>query len=163
MKKTISILFLFVFVILFHAQQKNIPLLKYEEVEMKIKNEKAELVIVNFWATTCAPCVKELPHFMEVNNQHKDNPNFKMLLVSLDRAKDIERVKKFINNKNLTVEVVILDDNKRMNTWIPRFDKDWEGEIPVTIFYKKGEKIYFHDGEMDKEELQKVIDQNINA
>ncbi len=157
MEKTISIL-LFVFSLaLFKAQQEKIPLLKYEEVESKIKNEKAELLVVNFWATTCAPCVKELPHFMEVNNQYKSNPNFKMLLVSLDRAKDTERVKKFIKDKNLTAEVVILDDNKRMNTWIPRFDKNWEGEIPVTVFYKNGEKIHFHDGEMSKEELQEKV------
>ncbi len=162
MKKSLRILFLIFPFICFKAQQKEIPLLKYEDVESKIKTEKAALVIINFWATTCAPCVKELPHFMELNNQHKENPNFKMILVSLDRAKDIERVKKFIKDKKLTAEVVILDDNKRMNIWIPKFDKDWGGEIPITIFYKNSEKIHFQNGEMSKEELQKVIDQNIN-
>ena len=135
--------------------------MKYEDVEAKIKNEKAELLIVNFWATTCAPCVKELPHFIEVNNQHKNNPNFKMLLVSLDRTKDLEKVKNFIKTKNITAEVVILDDNKRMNTWIPKFDANWQGEMPVTIFYKNGEKIHFQNGEMSKTELEQKIKQNL--
>ena len=160
--KKLAIFFVFIFSFVFvNAQQEKIPFLKYEDVEAKIKNEKAELLIVNFWATTCAPCVKELPHFIEVNNQHKNNPNFKMLLVSLDRSKDLEKVKNFIKTKNITAEVVILDDNKRMNTWIPKFDANWQGEMPVTIFYKNGEKVHFQNGEMSKTELEQKIKQNL--
>lgn len=144
------------------AQQKEIPLLKYEQVEQKIVAEKDKFLVVNFWATTCGPCVKELPYFIEVNKVFKNYPNFKMLLVSLDRAKDIEKVKKFITEKNITAEVVILDDNKRMNTWIPRYGKDWMGEIPVTVFYNKGEKVYFHNGELSKEDLKKTIEKYLN-
>lgn len=148
--------------VILHAQQKEIPLLKYEELEAKINNENAELLVLNFWATTCAPCVKELPDFMEVNKTYKDHPKFKMLLVSLDRAKDLERVIKFIQTKNITAEVVLLDDIKRMNLWIPKFDKDWQGEIPVTVFYKNKEKVKFHDGEMSKEELSKTVSELLN-
>lgn len=99
---------------------------------------------------------------MEINNNFKDNPKYKMLLVSLDRAKDKERVIEFIKKKNLTAEVVLLDDIKRMNTWIPRFEKKWDGNIPVTIFYKNGEKAHFNDGEMSKEDLENTIVKNLN-
>lgn len=139
--------------------QTKVSMMKYEELEKKIQDEKAEFVVVNFWSTTCAPCVKELPHFIDVNNEQKENPNFKMLLVSLDRAKDQEKVLNFITTKNLTAEVVLLDDIKRMNTWIPRFDENWDGVIPVTLFYEKGKKVSFHNGEMSKEELQKTLNQ----
>ena len=144
------------------AQQTEIPLLKYEQVEDKIQKSGDKLVVVNFWATTCAPCVKELPDFMKVHQEMKNNPNYDMILVSLDRAKDIEKVKKFIVDKNLSAEVIILDDIKRMNTWIPRYDADWQGEIPVTIFYKNGKKVVFHNGEMSKEELENTIKKHIN-
>ncbi len=139
------------------AQQTEIPFLKYEELQTKIQNEKAELVVVNFWSTTCAPCIRELPDFMKVNEKHRENSNFKMLLVSLDRTKDIERVRKFIREKKLTAEVVILDDNKRMNTWIPKFDENWGGEIPVTVFYSRGEKVHFQNGEIHLNELEEII------
>ncbi|MCC2590607.1 TlpA family protein disulfide reductase [Chryseobacterium sp. MFBS3-17] len=155
----------FFFILLLMAagmQAQNIPLLKYEQLESRIAGEKAELLVVNFWATTCAPCVKELPHFMEVNAEYKDDPGFKMLLVSLDRAKDLERVKKFMKDREITAEVVVLDDNKRMNTWIPRINLDWGGEIPVTLIYKNNEQVYFQNGEMSKEELQQVIKQHLN-
>ncbi|MGI9651070.1 TlpA family protein disulfide reductase [Chryseobacterium sp. RLHN22] len=140
----------------------DIPMIKYELLEQKIKEEKDVFLVLNFWSTTCAPCVKELPDFMEVNKKFKANPKFKMLLVSLDRAKDKDRVIQFIKNKKLTAEVVLLDDIKRMNTWIPKFEKNWDGNIPVTIFYKNGEKIHFNDGEMSKEELENTITKNLN-
>lgn len=140
----------------------DIPMIKYELLEQKIKEEKDVFLVLNFWSTTCAPCVKELPDFMEVNKKFKANPKFKMLLVSLDRSKDKDRVIQFIKNKKLTAEVVLLDDIKRMNTWIPKFEKNWDGNIPVTIFYKNGEKIHFNDGEMSKEELENTITKNLN-
>lgn len=161
MKKLLKILAVFFLCAIGKAQQTEVSVLKYEDLEKKIQSEKDKFLVVNFWATTCAPCVKELPHFMEVNNHYASNSKFKMILVSLDRLVDRERVLKFIKNKSLTTEVVLLDDIKRMNTWIPRFEKEWDGNIPVTIFYKNGEKVHFNDGEMSKEELEKTITENL--
>jgi len=161
MKNVLTLLAVFLCFNASIAQQAEVSSLKYEDLEKRIQKENDKILVVNFWATTCAPCVKELPHFMEINNKYKDNPKFKMILVSLDRQIDKERVVKFIKNKHLTAEVVLLDDNKRMNTWIPRFEKNWDGNIPVTIFYKNGEKVYFNDGEMNKEDLEKTLNDNL--
>ncbi|WP_326981468.1 TlpA disulfide reductase family protein [Chryseobacterium sp. MYb264] len=161
MKKLIALFLILLSISIVNAQQATLPSVKYEELEKRIQQEKEKLVVVNFWSTTCAPCVKELPHFMEINKKYSDNPKFKMILVSLDRLMDKERVIKFIKNKNLTAEVILLDDIKRMNTWIPTFEKDWDGNIPVTIFYKNGVKVHFNDGEMSKDELESVIAKNV--
>jgi thiol-disulfide isomerase/thioredoxin len=166
MKKILNFIAL-IFIVSFYFSQEqiiieDIPMIKYEQLENKIREEKDVVLVLNFWSTTCAPCVKELPDFMEVNKKFKDNPKYKMLLVSLDRAKDKDRVIEFIKKKNLTAEVVLLDDIKRMNTWIPKFEKNWDGNIPVTIFYKNGEKVHFNDGEMSKEELENTIVKNLN-
>jgi thiol-disulfide isomerase/thioredoxin len=141
--------------------QNDVTAMNYEELEQRIQKEGDKMVVVNFWSTTCAPCVRELPYFMIINEKFKNNPQFKMILVSLDRAKDKEKVIQFIKKKNLTAEVILLDDIKRMNTWIPRFDKNWEGNIPVTVFYKNGEKVHFNDGEMSKEELENTVNKNL--
>ncbi|MCW3167726.1 TlpA family protein disulfide reductase [Chryseobacterium sp. 09-1422] len=141
--------------------QNDVTAMNYEELEQRIQKEGGKMVVVNFWSTTCAPCVRELPDFMIINEKFKNNPQFKMILVSLDRAKDKEKVIQFIKKKNLTAEVILLDDIKRMNTWIPRFDKNWEGNIPVTVFYKNGEKVHFNDGEMSKEELENTVIKNL--
>ena len=159
MKKLAVSLFVLLFCQVVFSQQQNIPILKYEQLEAKIKSHNKDILVVNFWSTTCAPCVKELPYFENVNKKHGENPNFKMLLISLDRPKDIEKIKQFLSSKNMTSEVLLLDDIKRMNTWIPRFEKDWGGEIPVTLFYKNSNKIYFHNGEISQEELEQKINE----
>lgn len=161
MKNWITTVFIFLSFTVFKAQQSDLKVMKYEDLETRIQQENDKLLVVNFWSTTCAPCVKELPHFMEVNNKNSGNPKFKMILVSLDRLADKQRVMKFMKNKNLTAEVILLDDIKRMNTWIPRFEKNWDGNIPVTLFYKNGEKVYFNDGEMSREELEKTVNDNL--
>ncbi|MXS72294.1 redoxin domain-containing protein [Flavobacteriaceae bacterium W22] len=166
MKKLLVLIIFFCSSSFLFSQNKKITgdvaLIQYELLRDKIKENKNVLLVLNFWSTTCAPCVKELPDFMEINNKFSGKKNFKMLLVSLDRAKDKEKVVKFIENKNLTAEVVILDDIKRMNTWIPAFEEKWEGNIPVTIIYKHSEKIHFNDGEMSKQELESIIEKNLN-
>ncbi len=166
MKKLLVLIIFFCSSSFLFSQNKKITgdvaLIQYELLRDIIKENKDVLLILNFWSTTCAPCVKELPDFMEINNKFSGKKNFKMLLVSLDRAKDKEKVVKFIENKNLTAEVVILDDIKRMNTWIPAFEEKWEGNIPVTIIYKHSEKIHFNDGEMSKQELESIIEKNLN-
>ncbi|MBW7675389.1 TlpA family protein disulfide reductase [Chryseobacterium chendengshani] len=166
MKKFFGLIAFLFCVSFYYSQQKiivnDLSVVKYEQLEQEIQTNKNVLLVVNFWSTTCAPCVKELPDFMKVNEKFKDNPKFKMLLVSLDRVKDQEKVIQFIKNKKLTAEVLLLDDIKRMNTWIPKFEKSWEGNIPVTIFYKNNEKIHFNDGEMSREDLENIIVKNIN-
>ena len=141
----------------FQVNAQEVKVIKYEELFGMIQQPTDQLIAVNFWATWCGPCVQEMPHFVEVNDQYKDNPNFKLIFVSMDRAKQLEKVKQFINDYKINAEVVLLDDNKRMNEWIPAIDKSWSGNIPVTAFYQNGEKVHFVGQEMDKSELEHHI------
>lgn len=139
------------------VQAQEVKVIKYEELFNKMEQPTDQLIIVNFWATWCGPCVKEMPHFVEVNQKYADNPNFKLIFVSMDRAKSIENVKQFIKDYNINAEVVLLDDNKRMNEWIPKIDKSWSGNIPVTVLYQNKEKVHFVGAEMNKTELEQLI------
>lgn len=139
------------------VQAQEVKVIKYEELFNKMEQPTDQLIIVNFWATWCGPCVKEMPHFVEVNQKYADNPNFKLIFVSMDRVKSIENVKQFIKDYNINAEVVLLDDNKRMNEWIPKIDKSWSGNIPVTVLYQNKEKVHFVGAEMNKTELEQLI------
>ena len=92
--------------------------------------------VINFWATWCAPCVKELPYFETLNKNYKDD-NVEVLLVSLDFPKQYEKkLKPFIQEHNLQSKILVLDDPD-MNTWIPKVNENWDGAIPVTLIYNK--------------------------
>lgn len=136
---------------------QDVKVIKYEELFEMVKQPTDQLIVVNFWATWCGPCVEEMPHFVEVNEQNKDNSKIKFLFVSMDRVKQLDKVKQFINDFKINAEVVLLDDNKRMNEWIPAIDKSWTGNIPVTVFYQNGEKVHFVGQEMSKSELEENI------
>ena len=140
-----------------YAQSDEVKIVKYEELFNMIKQPSDQLIAVNFWATWCGPCVEEMPHFVEVNEKYKENQNFKILFVSMDRVKQLDKVKQFIKDKGINAEVVLLDDNKRMNEWIPAIDQSWSGNIPVTVFYQNGEKKHFVGSEMNKTELETII------
>lgn len=137
--------------------------IKFEEYENIINKKDDVLYVVNFWATWCGPCVREIPDFMEVNKQFEGRSDFKMLLISLDSKSDLQKeVLPFLKENNITAEVYLLDDNKRMNYWIPKVDKSWSGSIPATVFYKNKKKIHFVEKQLHKEELLSVINENIH-
>tara|TARA_B110000093_G_scaffold172076_1_gene202719 strand:- start:990 stop:1472 length:483 start_codon:yes stop_codon:yes gene_type:complete len=133
----------------------------FDELQKILSTKKDKLVVVNFWATWCPPCVSELPHFMEVNNEYADQDSYEMILVSLDKASDLETsVRKMIDKLNITTDAYILDDNKRMNEWIPAIDAGWSGAIPATVFYKNNKKVLFVEGQITKEELKNAIEKH---
>lgn len=134
--------------------------IQYEALDKIIDKNDDVLYVVNFWATWCGPCVKELPDFMEVNNQLSDKKDFKMILISLDDKNDLSPgLLSFLDNNHITADVYLLDDVKRMNQWMPKVDQSWTGSIPATAFYKNGEKLKFVEEQLHKTELIEIINQ----
>lgn len=115
--------------------------------------------VVNFWATWCKPCVKELPEFEEVN-QHFKSKKFKMILVSLDFDTQLDsKVKPFVKDQNIQSKVVLLADTKQ-NDWIDKVNPEWSGSIPVTVIYNN-DFYFFKEGSMSYDELNEIITKNI--
>lgn len=139
-------------------QNHTVKIVKFTDLENVIKKNDNKLYVINFWATWCKPCVEELPGFMEVNKMYGNNQGFRMILVSLDLAKEAEtKVRPFVLKNKINAEVYLLDDNKRMNEWIPAIDKNWSGAIPATVFYKNGKQLEFIESKMHKNELVQII------
>lgn len=135
---------------------QQVTVLQYEGLQERMKQYDKGTLVVNFWATWCVPCIEEMPLLMQMHEKYKDAPAFKMLLVSLDSKNTLERLPDFMKKHRITAEVVLLDDNKRMNEWIPGLDENWQGTLPVTFVYHKGEKVAFVDGEVTAEQLESI-------
>ncbi|PTM09456.1 MAG: thioredoxin [Bacteroidetes bacterium] len=129
----------------------------YNGLEPYMNRKDDKIYVVNFWATWCAPCVKELPHFEELNKNYK-NGNVEVILVSLDFPNQYDKkLKPFIKKYDLKSKILVLDDVDQ-NTWIPKINENWDGAIPVTIIYNK-DKREFYDKTFTYEELETELKQ----
>tara|TARA_B110001450_G_scaffold202839_1_gene192163 strand:- start:1755 stop:2258 length:504 start_codon:yes stop_codon:yes gene_type:complete len=126
----------------------------YSELKSLLEKKNGKTYVVNFWATWCAPCVKELPAFEKINKEYS-NKNVEVLLVSLDFPKQVKkRLIPFINQKKVRSKVVLLDDINE-DVWIKAIDSSWSGALPATIIYsEKGRAFYEQSFDYDKLETE---------
>lgn len=110
-------------------------------ISMLSKLSNDTCYVLNFWATWCSPCVKEIAIFEKL---HKDKAQskLKVILVSLDFVNQLERrVIPFLEEKEITAEVRIMTDTD-YNAWIDRVDPKWTGAIPATLIYNKDRRVF---------------------
>lgn len=139
------------------AQAQNIPIIGLNDLETRLANGKDTTFVVNFWATWCGPCVKELPFFEKLGEARKDE-KFEVLLVTLDFPNQLEsKVKPFVKRKALKNEVLLMDEEKP-NSWIPQVSEKWSGALPATIFVNTEKKTrHFHEGSFKEGELEQKL------
>jgi len=134
------------------AQQAEI--VKLKQLQDHINRQTDNIKIINFWATWCAPCIKEMPLFEKIGAERKD---VEVTLVSLDLDLNPkpETVYRFIDRKKIQSKVLILDE-KDPNVWINQIEKGWSGAIPATIIIngKTGQRKFvekeLHEGDLEK-------------
>lgn len=134
------------------TSQNEVTSLSYNELKPLLHKEGTKTYVVNFWATWCAPCIKELPYFEAINQKE----NVDVLLVSLDFPKHKEsRLLPFIKKNQLQSNVVLLDDSNE-NLWINAIDSTWSGAIPATIIYNQNKRM-FYEQSFTEDELNQII------
>lgn len=140
--------------------QSELTVLDFNGLKPYLNKNDGKTYVVNFWATWCAPCVKELPHFESLNKNLNEN-GVEVLLVSLDFPHQYDsKLKPFIKKNNIKSEVLVLDDPD-MNSWIPKVDKNWSGSIPATIIYNGKDRKFF-ERSFTYDELKNEVEQFIN-
>ncbi|MGQ0827215.1 MAG: TlpA family protein disulfide reductase [Bacteroidota bacterium] len=154
--KIISTIFLFLLSIFSNAQ--HVPVWKITDLENRIKNNSDTTYIVNFWATWCVPCIKELPDFDSITSQYK-NSNVKIVLVSMDFKEDLKtKLLPFIINKKIRSEVVLLDELNG-NYFIPKISEQWTGAIPATLIINNKKNVrHFFEKKINYEFLKTEIE-----
>ncbi|NNE33402.1 MAG: TlpA family protein disulfide reductase [Winogradskyella sp.] len=132
----------------------------YDGLKPLLYKSDDKVHVVNFWATWCAPCIKELPYFETVNETY-DDKGVEVLLVSLDFPRQYEtQLIPYIKKHKLKSKVVAFDDTNQ-NRWIPAINENWSGAIPATIIYK-GDQRKFYEQSFTLEELETELKQFIN-
>ncbi len=161
MKNTIlSLSLLFCLNFSFAQQVEGITVEQFFERLDGIKAQKNNdsLYVINFWATWCGPCVAELPYFLELQENYKDQ-KVKLLLVSLDFDKDWgKKVIPFVEKSDIKSDVWVLTNYLRNMEWIDRVSPEWGGSIPATLIVQPQKGIHaFQETTFEYEELEKWV------
>ena len=126
---------------------QDLKVVKYPTLSEEMKGGN-ELTVINFWATWCGPCIKELPYFEEANNMD----NVRVMLVSLDFVEDEAKVRSFAGRKGLKSDLYLLDETD-YDSYMAKVDEDWSGAIPATLIVDRNGKKYFYEQAFTREEL----------
>ncbi len=129
MKKILVILFLVIAAQSVSGQP--IKKLKIGELQKMIDTSTVPLV-VNFWATWCAPCIHEIPWF-EKNVAGFADKKIRLVLVSIDFPGEYPKgITDFVKKNHYTSRVIWLNETDS-DMFCPKIDKSWDGSIPVTL------------------------------
>jgi len=146
---------LFLLMPLYSQQQREIRLVNFQQFEPTLHFSNDTTYVINFWATWCVPCRKELPQFEKIHKEYSGE-QVKVILVSLDFPNQIQNnLIPFLINNSITAEVLLLND-PNSNSWIDKVDPTWSGSLPATLFYNQRNRKFF-EKELDYDIILNTI------
>lgn len=137
--------------------QDTIPFIRSAQLSAWRSGDSDTVYVLNFWATWCAPCLAELPHFEKLNADYTQQP-VRVVLISTDFRRDVERrLRPFVERQNLKSQVVFLDE-KTPNDWIDLISPEWSGAIPATLIVRPKTKFErFFERSLRYEDLEEIV------
>jgi len=138
------------------AASAQVKLLSLEDFDRRLANGKDTTFVVNFWATWCAPCVEELPHFERLQAENSASP-LKVILVSVDSKSKLSKVVgPFVKTHKLESEVYIFEEPDQQK-FIDHVDKRWSGSVPATLVVNtSASRRDFYEREFSFQELKRL-------
>lgn len=134
-------------------------------------NGSQKLRLINFWSTTCGPCVKEFPDLIETGRRFQNRP-VEFVSISVDPVDQRPTVLKFLESRHAAVPDPVAksmkEDGRSSNNYhwtggnpdilAQAIDSEWSGALPHTVLVAPGGKILWRcNGEIDIVEVRRQI------
>jgi len=160
MKQAIILLSFICFGAVYGVQAQKIKSYNADELVARTAGNDT-VYVVNFWATWCIPCVKELPSFNLVHDFYKGRP-VKVILASFDFKEQYpQKLEAWVKGKKLRPEVVWFNETNPTE-YIPKIAPEWEGGLPATLIInnKNGYKKLIAE-EVTADQLKALIEEQL--
>jgi thiol-disulfide isomerase/thioredoxin len=127
--------FLFIFCFLLSSCRSSLVRpINEAKLQKLVTNLPGKVVLVNFWATWCEPCVEEFPDLMKLAREYRPR-GLEIIFVSIDDPEEINaKVLPFLQAQNVSFQTYI-KQAKDDEAFINAIDPNWSGAIPATFIY----------------------------
>jgi len=130
------------------------PLFKLKDLEGKVRDVKewdGQVLMINFWATWCPPCRKEIPAFIELQEKYKDK-GFKILGIALDEK---EAVINFTDPMGVNYPILMAEQEGIV---LSKAYGNRLGVLPYTVIVdRKGNIVHRQRTELTFEQVEGMI------
>jgi peroxiredoxin len=142
------------------------------ELSKKLRaNATNKVRLVNFWSTSCGPCVKEFPDLVDTYRRFQNRP-VELITISLDDPAMRPAVSKFLESRHAALSdrtaPSLKEEGRTSNNYhwtggnpdamAEAIDGEWSGALPHTVLIAPGGKILWrHTGEIDVVEVRRQI------
>ena len=96
------------------ADTKAMPAFSLNDIDDTVFDSaslQGKVVIIDFWATWCPPCKKEIPHFIELHEEYKDQG---LLVVGISVDEDINALEEFVKDNNVNYISLKMDKEQKI-------------------------------------------------
>jgi thiol-disulfide isomerase/thioredoxin len=127
-----------------------------DAIETLVAENSGKVVVVNFWATWCPPCLREFPDIIEIYSDYREQ-GLSVLAVSMNDAEEVEDIEQFVADFDPPFPVY-----RAASVDAEFFEgvlDSWFGEMPMTLVYDTaGELVHVHKKPMTYEELSADVE-----
>ena len=108
--------------------------IRFEQWQQQLRSMKGRIVVVDVWATWCAPCIERFPHMVELYRRYHQR-GVEFVSMSVDDREDkaaVERARRFVNQQKATFRNYLMDENIMQS-----FEKLGIQGIPAVFLYDR--------------------------
>ncbi len=121
-----------------------------------VASSRGKVLVVNFWATWCAPCRKEMPDLVALVGKYRAK-GLEFVTVAIDEERDRKAVAEFLDRTKAPPPTFI-KNFKSDEKFISQVDPRWSGGLPFTVVYDRaGRKAHVFPGEVNLKQLEAVL------
>jgi len=124
--------------------------------ERVLAPRQGKVVVVNFWASYCMPCLVEIPALQALATEHQKD-GVEVVFISSDPPSQAPHALGLLQSRGIRIDSSIVE-NEDPEPFIKMIDKDWGGEMPFTVVYDRtGQPFKRLSGAQTKADLHAVI------